>query len=275
MSWVGLPVPRDRSDRHGICRLCGFEGKLSFEHVPPRAAFNRNPLVLTGINELRGRDLDDVRGRTQQKGAGAYTLCERCNNHTGHWYGEAYVEWARQALMIIRATEGCATLYYSYRISPLRVLKQIVCMFLSANSRGFTEAHPDLIKFVLDPERHGMDPRLQIFAFLNGSNRGRQAGLSALGQLGPGRITLLSEVTFPPFGFVMCVGSPAPDPRLVDITFFAKYRYRDASDLFIALPVLPVYSPYPGDYRARETVLDTARRAQTTLAANGHKPPGR
>jgi hypothetical protein len=33
-------MPRDQSDRYGICRICGFEGKLSFEHVPPRATFN-------------------------------------------------------------------------------------------------------------------------------------------------------------------------------------------------------------------------------------------
>ena len=156
-------MARDRSSKSGTCRICGFEGKLSFEHVPPKAAFNNHPLVLAGIHELLGRDLDEIRGRTHQKGAGAYTLCERCNNRTGHWYGEAYVEWARQALMIVRATGGQATLYYNYWLRPLRALKQVICMFLS-----FFRTYPHLrgsFSHELSPPRgrvsHELSPPLR------------------------------------------------------------------------------------------------------------------
>ena len=30
-----------RKKESGKCRICGKEGKLSFEHVPPEAAFNK------------------------------------------------------------------------------------------------------------------------------------------------------------------------------------------------------------------------------------------
>ena len=245
-------------DRHGICRICGIEGKLSFEHVPPEAAFNDRPLVMAGMRDLIGRDPDQPRGRTQQRGAGDYTLCERCNNRTGHWYGSAYVEWARQALMIVGAARGCATLYYGYRIHPLRVLKQVICMFFSANG---ARRQPDLVRFVLDPERRGLHPDIQVFAFLTNGNRARQCGVSGILNFDRGQAVILSEVTFPPFGFVLCLGSPAPDPRLIDITFFAKFGYGEARDVFLRLPVLPVHSHYPGDYRSRADILNCVRRA--------------
>ena len=255
-------MPRDRSDRHGICRICGFEGKLSFEHVPPKAAFNDRPLVVSAMRDLVGRDLDERRGRTQQRGSGAYTLCASCNSHTGHWYGSAYVEWARQAIMIIRASRGNATLHYGYRLHPLRVLKQVICMIFSANGPRFAARQPELVRFVMDPERRGLNPAIQVFAFLTASGRGRECGVSGMFGFERGQAVILSEVSFPPLGFILCLGSPAPDPRLVDITLFSKFAYGDERDLFLPLPVLPVYTPYPGDYRPREAVLEQVARSQ-------------
>ena len=83
----------------GRCRLCGNEGRLSFEHVPPRAAFNDRPILLYKFDEILDLGPDDTPpegGTVQQKGAGAYTLCERCNNNTGSWYGKHFVSWCHR-----------------------------------------------------------------------------------------------------------------------------------------------------------------------------------
>jgi hypothetical protein len=61
--------------RHGICHLCGREDRLSYEHVPPRAAFNSRPLVATALDELLGMSGNLPKGQIFQRGAGAYTLC--------------------------------------------------------------------------------------------------------------------------------------------------------------------------------------------------------
>ena len=94
----------------GTCQICGTEGKLSFEHVPPESAYNDQKILRTAFEKMLQRDdPDDMRGgRYQQRGAGAYTLCERCNNTTGHWYGGAYLEWASQAMNILLGTPGKA-----------------------------------------------------------------------------------------------------------------------------------------------------------------------
>lgn len=43
---------------------------------------------------------------TSQQGAGDYTLCHKCNNNTGAWYGAAFVAFAYQAMAILKYTKG-------------------------------------------------------------------------------------------------------------------------------------------------------------------------
>lgn len=119
--------------RFGICHICGNDGKLSYEHVPPEAAFNDHRILTFSFDKFLGAEnLDDIRGgRFLQRGLGGYTLCEPCNNNTGSWYGAAYVEWAAQAMSILIGTKGRASLDYPFNIYPLRVLKQVSAMFLS------------------------------------------------------------------------------------------------------------------------------------------------
>jgi hypothetical protein len=119
----------------GLCHICGKYGKLSFEHSPPEAAFNHRPLVYAAIKKLIGTsNLDNPKGRTQQRGAGAYTLCERCNNLTGHWYGGAFVEMAYQGMQILQRAGKAPTLYYPFHIFPLRIIKHVICMFMNATT---------------------------------------------------------------------------------------------------------------------------------------------
>jgi len=83
--------------------------KLSFEHSPPTKAFNDDPIVYAEMKRLwDGGDLDDLKGNIQQRGSGAYTLCEDCNSRTGHWYGSSYVKMAKQGMQLLQSVRvGC------------------------------------------------------------------------------------------------------------------------------------------------------------------------
>jgi hypothetical protein len=67
----------------GVCHLCGINGKLSFEHVPPEAAFNDQRVLESDVHRLIGGDLikelEKPTGKYNQRGAGKFTLCDRCN----------------------------------------------------------------------------------------------------------------------------------------------------------------------------------------------------
>jgi hypothetical protein len=241
----------------GECHICGGQGTLSYEHVPPRSAFNNRPAVLKEIDWMRkGGPVIRPGGQVQQRGAGGYTLCPRCNERTGKWYGEAYAEWAKEGLEAIHRCGWGTYVRHRFEIYPLRVLKQIVCMFFSANGPGFTKRHPDLVDFVLSRNRKYMQTDVRIYAFYTMSGLLRQAGVQSLIRLQQG-VYAFSEITFPPFGYVMFLRCGPHDPRLYDISFFDRYAFSKKRSISLVLPGLPVVTLYPGDYRTPEQLQRT------------------
>jgi hypothetical protein len=165
----------------GICRLCGIDGKLSFEHVPPESAFNDHRILRSTFEQtLAAEHPDQYQGTPQQRGAGGYTLCAKCNSDTGAWYVPAFTNWAQQAMRIVIATRAKPSLAYPFNLFPLRVLKQVICMFFSVNGTYFHKAHPDLVRFVLNKESRDLPERVRVYAFYTFSNRFRASGVQPL-----------------------------------------------------------------------------------------------
>jgi hypothetical protein len=239
----------------GACRICGIEGKLSYEHVPPRAAFNDRPILLRTGFEIINSDLDDVKSEKRQRGSGDYTLCPKCNNLTGKWYGSAFVDWVYQGMKILHYTKRRPSIYYNFHIFPLRVIKQVVSMFFSANGPEFRDAYPDLVKFVLNKETRFLDEKYSIYAYYKLGDRSRQLGLTVGTDLAKGKISRMSEIAYPPIGYMITFNSQPPDQRLLDITFFSRYQYHDWKPMPLRMPTLPIHTHFPGDYRDRDTVL--------------------
>jgi len=199
-------------------------------------------------------EIHAARGHRQPKGAGAYTLCAPCNNLTGAWYGKAYVDWAHQALEISSNAIVAPSLVYTFRIFPLRVIKQIACMFFSANGERFQAVHEETVRFILNREEKHNLGRFRIYAYFNRSNWSRQAGVT--GQLTLGApANVFSEISFPPLGYILSLSGDPPDERLCDISFFRRYSYNTWTDICLKLPVLPVATMFSGDFRTEEQVF--------------------
>ena len=230
--------------------------------MPPQAAFNDRPVSL--IDDPFAIGPDDVGrrlGPIQQRGAGAYTLCATCNNTTGSWYAGPFVEWCRLGMAHLRASGGRPSLILVHDLQPLAVLKQIVTMFFSSNGLGIQAKNPGLVRFVLNREERGLPPDIRFFVYYARGPHIRNTGVMASLDLNRGTHTLLSEISFPPFGYVMTYGDDAPDPRLVEITHFANRPYGEATLSELPLSVLETHTLVPGDYRPREQVLREAGRA--------------
>ena len=162
-------------------------------------------------------------------------------------------------MQIIVGTRAAPTLFYNFHIFPLRIIKQVVCMFFSANSPKFRLAHPELERFVLNRDARYAPPNIRIYAFYTYAPRSRSAGVTGLlkgsSSLGGAVNTFtFSEITFPPFGFLMAFDGPAPDDRLCDISAWSHFAYNDWRSLSMRLPILPIYTAYPADYRSQDEV---------------------
>ncbi len=125
----------------GICHICGTYGPLTFEHVPPERAGNNAQVRLLPFEEAMDLGPDDPRprGRVQQRGAGAHTLCDPCNTKTGKWYVPHYLQWFLQGWRLLQYAIDAPSLTFIYHIIPLAVIKQIAVMMFSLNSEGFSK----------------------------------------------------------------------------------------------------------------------------------------
>jgi hypothetical protein len=101
---------------------------------------------------------------------------------------------------------------------------------------------------------------VRIYAFYTFSNRARSssvvASVSGLGSSGS-QTHVFSELTFPPFGFELSFGDCKPlRPDFYDMSRFSQFDYRDARDIvMMKMPVMPIYSMFPGDYRTRDQMM--------------------
>lgn len=248
----------------GSCRICGIDGPLSKEHVPPQAAFNDCRYIEAKFDQIIGLGPDEIpRGRVREGGVSMYTLCAACNNNTGGWYGKWFVKWCYQGMDILIRSNGKPSLVYLYHSFPLRIIKQIATMFFSINGGQFANKNPELVRFVLDKEKRYLPPKYRFFVYYNLEGHARYAGVSGLSDLTRGKTSTLSEISFPPFGYVLTLDSDPPDKRLFEITHFAKYGYYEFLDTEIRLPVLPTHLSYPGDYRTKDEINRDVQNSST------------
>lgn len=166
---------------------------------------------------------------------------------------------------MIRA-DGKPTLTYLHYVLPLQIIKQVTAMFFSAVSEGFQSKHQELVRFVLDRERRYLPPEYSFYVYYNIQGTFRFSSVVATLNFNSGRRSVFSEITFPPFGYVMTLnGSSPPIDKLYKIDHFARYDYNEFDTVPLTLPVLPTFLTLPGDYRTREEIR--VQEAKSRLAA--------
>ena len=247
----------------GKCALCGQFCSLTYEHIPPKMAFNANPTFqflgtdFIGENDRMPWDMKGLHFENRQQGSGKYSLCEKCNNNTGSWYADAYNQFAfATATMLCDSDSSKANTVIIKNLYPLRIIKQICSMFCSVNE-GFPQ-FDEIRSFVLNKERQHLDPkRCRISLYFTKSSTIKLLGLSTIGNIETGVFCNVSEITAAPFGFLFY-----HDPTHMnhdscyDITFFSSYRYDEICDIEFPLAVKEVNSWIPADFRSKQEIIE-------------------
>ena len=74
---------------YGICRICGENKELTFEHVPPETVFNKgavrnvtlDAVIKDTVKENKlPWEINYGKGKIQQRGRGGFYLCGDCNS---------------------------------------------------------------------------------------------------------------------------------------------------------------------------------------------------
>lgn len=249
-------MARGKKRPEGKCRICGVVGPLSWEHVPPESAYNNHRIVrATQEQILKPGPWDGTHGQVQQRGSGGYTLCERCNNNTGAWYGAEYVNWAKQGLerLLRIPSSELNPFFIPFYGRPLRFLKQVITMFFSVNDEQFADHHPELVQFVLNRRATGLSPKYKVSMVLVRGGFARSAGVYGVRNLGTGQLEVATEIAHYPFAVRLTIGSCSPEPRGA-IEHLAQYSFDDQREIWLYATAGHVATKYPGDYRSRDRV---------------------
>lgn len=258
--------------KNGYCCICGRNGPLTFEHVPPKKAFNNEGLLVASVQDYldAGEDKSKVRQRESRKGFGKYSLCEKCNNLTGAWYGTKYIDWAYQGTRFMGNSGSIAV---PFHIFPGSIAKQVIAMFATINGSGFFRRHPELTRYVLDKDATGLPSKFRLFCYFTSRNAQsyRASGITAVMKLGSGGPSIFSEMSFVPFGYVLSIDSPPPEEGLFDISFFFDHKAGAYRDVHLPIPTRETHSYFPADYRTeKEWAKATSRGNKDLGAESGH-----
>lgn len=146
----------------GVCHICGITVPLTYEHVPPRSAFNDEPADIFNYLDRASRD--------------------EAGNMSG-----------------------------------------------GARQQGLPERYDFFLSFFRGP-------------------LGRTVGLSARFD-GTGT-SLLTEITYPPFSYLMTIDTQKPILPAGNISHFANYAYDEMATIRLNMVVGFGHTPFPGDFRS-------------------------
>ena len=125
------------SETHkGVCHICGKYGELTFEHIPPKQAFNwQRAKIYNGNEALKRSKGEQAKYCNLQQGMGKYSLCQSCNNNTGAWYAQTYCDFAMDVIKSLHKNEPLEhgdVVEFTFRgCCVLHIVKQVVTMFCS------------------------------------------------------------------------------------------------------------------------------------------------
>jgi hypothetical protein len=219
--------------RKGNCHLCGEFKELSFEHIPPKAAFNDRPILIQKHEHLFDKK-SYVYGKSirSNNGSGAFCFCENCNKNTGTWYARDFSEFVAQAYNHFDMAERiCSTNLIEFNFKPLNVLKQILTMFIAIEHMGILKNDKELVNFILEKENNSLPDKYQIYLYNTISKHKRLYGIQ-----------------WNPFGYFLTVNSPPPIDTMTNITDFKKFKFNEQKKYIIPLFYLKTDNMNLGQY---------------------------
>ena len=194
---------------------------------------------------------------SELKRTGLYTrsLCEHCNNTYGRIYGPAYVDFVRQIAERIGDVDEYHRLQLSGVRWPLRILKQVMLQFVTANGSGFVRAKPWVAPFVRDRLKQGLPDDVCVYLFATNQAGGRTTGIAAHLNLELRKSNTMAEFTFWPLGTVVSLDGEIEESGLSPIHHWANYRFDDRANIDIELIANPVATANPLDFRTQAKVI--------------------
>lgn len=248
-----------KNKHFGICHICGKYEKLSYEHIPPYAAFNNSKRKLSSFDTMlndntenrKPWDIEGLKYKQFQNGIGFYTLCENCNSFTGSKYGTIYSNFVRsigiEISKIAKENRNCVLTFHIASLNLLAIFKQVLSMFCSLNTEQFGIAFKD---FLLDENCNDFPyDNYKIYMYLHAGKADRFIPFQSNINTKTGAVTVFSEISTFPVGFILYSMTDTTEFYGYDITSFSQCNYNFEYCMDIPIPFLECNTPFGLDFR--------------------------
>jgi len=207
---------------------------LTFEHVPPASAFNREPVPGVSAADYQSYVDGSFTPQMYLEGMGHYSLCDQCNQRTGAKYVEELAKGAKALWPVLQSLAVPISPYKMKFVAvelgpifPLRYLKQMVTMLLAINGEEFALANPELGDFVRLRDKRDLPGHYRMYLSAFSGAVGREVPADAVHPFDhkTGKTYQVTELAYPPFVYSMTVNDPRPAISIGSITHFIGYEY--------------------------------------------------
>jgi hypothetical protein len=245
----------DKTSRDGNCWLCGKYRLLTEEHVPPKAAFNKYPLLLEEVSKRTQETgiLVWEQGSIRQRGFTVRSLCASCNSTAGTRFAPPYIEFVKTV------AERVANITVRHQLTiqkikkPQLILKQVIQQFVTTNGSTFVQANQWVRPFLKKDSKAILPPDVFVYLFATNTPSIRTTGISGHVYADRSQFHIVSEFTFWPIGTVMSFGE-LPLAELAPIHQWCKLPYQSKQTADITLCVNPTESTLPVDFRSKDQI---------------------
>ena len=267
------------ANKIGKCALCGKIEPLTFEHIPPKSAFNIRPVKPIKLHDKIGDserlpwEIKGLQFSNLQKGMGKWSLCKECNSKTGTWYGTEYAEIAHVAYKAIKEYKtfdhpGNNYLLTLTGVHPLRFIKQVFSMFCSVNDPD-DGRFDEIREFVLVRDKYGIDiKKYKLCMYFTDSHFRKACGEMGIVRILPDGSTdlvFMSEIAAAPLGFILYLDPSDSYPYSgFDITNCAAHKYDEMCDLKMPFIMYEVNTVFPEDYRSKKEIIENREKCKKT-----------
>lgn len=265
--------------KNGKCCICNEDSELTFEHIPPKSIGNNKKAQLYTVKDiieskkqkkLLPWELKGIKYKQQQKGTGEYSLCQKCNNSTGAWYGQAYTDLSKSlAHFLVHEKPRVNTdVVIEVTMKPLNFIKQVLSMFCTLNKGPLSKEISD---FLLTPKMKLNNlGDFKVYMFLNIGVIHKFTGPMVAANTGSQEsYKIFSEIDSYPMGFTLFYnGTENYKCEGIDITSFCSYEYNEDYTVQLPIPILESNNIFPQDFRSQKKIefdMEINRRYESVV----------
>lgn len=259
----------NKKQQKGVCKICGKSKVLTFEHIPPRASFNKDKVESISGDELiktiAGKRLPwDTKGlkkKISQNGTKLKSLCSSCNSFTGQHYASWYVELCGGFHNVLKSENPKLNETYEFelvKVKPLNIFKQIVSMFASTTS--ICSTHKVIKEFILELKNTDF-PKDEFRILINLFGAGIPKITGPMAVATKRDMYLLSQIVAYPFELTMIMNYDKLNNKDLsiygtDITSFIDYDFNEEANLKLKLKIIQSYSALPLERRGAQEIAN-------------------